>query len=70
MKLTRFSSFVYKLLKTTITEFQEDSAIKFSAALSYYTIFSIAPALLMIMSILGFLFGKDAIEGEIYGHIK
>jgi membrane protein len=34
-----------------------------------YTIFSLAPALLIIMSLLGFFFGREAIEGEIYSQI-
>lgn len=48
----------------------EDNAIKFSAALAYYTIFAMAPALLIIMSLLGFFFGKEAIQGEVYGQIN
>ncbi|HUM46431.1 MAG TPA: YihY/virulence factor BrkB family protein [Chitinophagales bacterium] len=70
MKITRLFSFIYQLLKQTFTEFLEDNAIKFSAALAYYTIFAMAPALLIIMSLLGFFFGKDAIEGEVYGQIN
>lgn len=70
MKIKRFLSFVYKLLKNTVKGFLEDNAIKFSAALAYYTIFAMAPALLIIMSLLGFFFGKEAIQGEVYGQIN
>lgn len=36
------------------------------AALSYYTIFSLAPLLLVIISIAGLLFGREAIEGKLF----
>src|SRR5262249_35125925 len=37
---------------------------------SYYTIFSLAPMLIIIISFAGIFFGRDAIEGRIYGQIK
>ncbi|MEP7128116.1 MAG: YihY/virulence factor BrkB family protein [Chitinophagales bacterium] len=70
MKIMRLLAFIYKLLKKTFEEFIEDNAIKYSAALAYYTIFSMAPAILIIMSLLGFFFGRQAIEGEVYGQIN
>src|SRR6185312_6684893 len=36
-----------------------------SAALAYYTVFSIAPLLLLTISIAGLVFGSDAVEGRI-----
>jgi len=44
--------------------------MKFSAALSYYTIFSMAPMLILAMSIGGFLFGREAIQGHLFGQIN
>ncbi|MBK9731797.1 MAG: YihY/virulence factor BrkB family protein [Chitinophagaceae bacterium] len=70
MKIMHLLAFIYKLLKKTVEEFIEDHAIKYSAALAYYTIFSMAPAILIIMSLLGFFFGRQAIEGEVYGQIN
>jgi len=61
---------VYTYLKQVFTEFTEDDILKYSASLAYYTVFSIAPVLIVIISICGKLFGKDAIQGQIYRHIK
>jgi membrane protein len=58
------------LLKETFHEFNEDNGMKLSAALSYYTIFSLPPLLLIIVSITGFFFGAEAVKGEIYGEIN
>ena len=48
----------------------EDNALKLSAALSYYTTFSLAPMLLLIISLVTFLFGDDAFEGELFYQIN
>jgi membrane protein len=58
------------LLKKTITEFVDDNAMKHSAALSYYTIFSLPPLLIIIISICGYFFGADAVRGEVFGQIN
>lgn len=61
---------VYTYLKQVYSEFIEDNILKYSASLAYYTVFSIAPLLIIIISIFGALFGKDAIQGDIYKQIK
>lgn len=61
---------VYSYLKQVFTEFAEDNIFKYSASLAYYTVFSLAPVLIVIISICGILFGKEAIQGHIYGQIK
>jgi membrane protein len=58
------------LLKESFREFITDNGMKLSAALSYYTIFSLPPLLLIIISICGFFFGADAVRGEIFGQIN
>jgi membrane protein len=58
------------LFKETITEFSNDRAMKLSAALSYYTIFSLPPLLIVIISMCGIFFGQEAIRGEIFGQIS
>ena len=51
-------------------EFSNDNATKLSASLSYYTIFSLAPMLIIVISVAGIFFGKDAIRGELFGQIN
>jgi len=58
------------LLKTTFNEFNDDNAIKLSASLSYYTIFALPPLMIIIITICGFFFGKDAVTGQLYGQIN
>jgi len=58
------------LLKETFKGFVEDNGIKLSAALSYYTIFSLPPLLIIIISLSGIFFGADAVKGEIFGQIN
>jgi membrane protein len=58
------------LFKTTINEFIDDNGMKLSAALSYYTFFSLVPLLIIIISLFGFFFGEEAVRGGIYGQIN
>ncbi|MDQ1087600.1 MULTISPECIES: YihY/virulence factor BrkB family protein [unclassified Siphonobacter] len=51
-------------------EFSNDNALKMSASLSYYTIFSMAPMLLVIISLLGIFYGQEAIQGQVFGQIQ
>jgi membrane protein len=58
------------LIKETFKGFIGDNALQLSAALSYYTIFSLPPLLIIIISLSGIFFGADAVRGEIFGQIK
>ncbi len=70
MKKKHFFKKTGNLFKETFREFIDDNAIKLSAALSYYTIFSLPPLLIIIISLSGFFFGADAVKGEIFGQIN
>jgi membrane protein len=48
----------------------DDYAASMGAALAYYTMFSIAPLLLIVVSIAGALFGEQAARGEIYAQLS
>lgn len=54
-----------QLFKETVKEFGEDKAPRLGAALAYYTIFSIAPLLLIAIAIAGMVFGDEAARGGI-----
>ncbi len=58
------------LFKDTLNEFIDDNGMKLGAALSYYTIFSLPPLLIIIISLSGIFFGADAVRGEIFGQIN
>lgn len=58
------------VVRQAFTEFFNDHALKFSASLSYYTIFSLGPVLLIIISFAGIFYGRDAVEGKIYWQLQ
>jgi membrane protein len=60
----------WKLLKDTTIGFIDDKGLKLSASLSYYTIFSLAPLLIMIISLVGFFLGKEAIQGQLFSELR
>ena len=68
--LKRFRKNSWLLLKETFISFMNDRGPKLSAALSYYTIFSLPPLLIIIISLSGFFFGTEAVRGEIFGQIN
>jgi membrane protein len=56
------SSFIgnsFSLLKQTFSEWLEDKVPQLGAALAYYTVFSLAPLVLLLLAIVGFLFHND-----------
>jgi len=61
---------VFKLVKETISEWQEDNVPLLAAALAYYTIFSLAPLLIIAIAIAGAFFGEEAAQREIAGQIQ
>jgi membrane protein len=53
------------LLKRTVAEWIDDEAPSRAASLSYYTVFSLAPLLLISVAIAGLVFGHEAVSGEL-----
>jgi membrane protein len=58
-----------RLLKEAASAWVDDYAPSMGAALSYYTLFSIAPLLLIVIAVAGLAFGDDAARGEIFGQL-
>jgi len=61
---------LWHILKATGADFVNCRITRMSAALAYYTIFSIAPMLILVISLSAIFYGRNAIEGSIYGEIK
>src|SRR5687768_5200007 len=61
---------IWKLLKNTFDGFIDDRIVKLSAALAYYTVFSIGPLIIMVMYVAGLLYGREAIEGTIFNELR
>jgi membrane protein len=58
------------LVKATFTAWIDDNAPSMGAALAYYTVFSIAPLLLIVISVAGLIFGVDVARGEIFVQLQ
>lgn len=58
------------VVKDVLKEFSADNIFKYSASLSYYTVFSIAPLLVVLTTLFGFLFGKEAMQGRVYEQLN
>ena len=61
---------IWSLSREAIEAWSEDYAPSMGAALSYYTLFSIAPLLLIVIGLAGLVFGGDAARGEIFGQLR
>jgi membrane protein len=61
---------IYRLLRETVSSWSNDYAPSMGAALAYYTLFSIAPLLLIVISIAGLAFGREAAQGEIVAQLQ
>ena len=55
----------WKLIKQTIDEWQQDDAPRMGASLAYYALFSLAPLLVIVIFIIGFVY-----KGDTVGHIQ
>lgn len=58
-----------RVLKRAAIAFSDDNGMKLSASLSYYTIFAIGPVLIIMISLAGIFYGKEAVQGKIYQQI-
>ena len=58
-----------EVFKNSISGFSDDKITKLSASLAYYTVFSMAPLLIVIISLCGLLLGREAVEGKVYGQL-
>lgn len=61
---------MWSIFKEAFFDFLDNKAFRMSAALAYYTIFSIAPMLIVIISLCDIFYGRAAIEGSIFQHLQ
>ena len=66
---TALLSEAWEMLKQTYAEWSDDDAAQLAAALAYYTIFSLAPLLIVAIALAGLVFGREAVQGELVKYI-
>ena len=61
---------IWGLITRSVRKWNDDDCLQLGAALAYYTVFSLAPILVIVIAIAGALFGQEAAQGEIVGQIR
>lgn len=61
---------LWELLKTTFAEWNEDKAPRLAAALAYYTLFSIAPLIIIAVAVAGLVYGREAVQGQLFDELR
>lgn len=57
------------IVKETLQQWSADNATRLAAALAYYTIFSMAPLVIILVAMVGFFYGRQAVTGQIVSQI-
>jgi hypothetical protein len=60
----------WKLLRDTVLSFIDDEALGRGAAISFYTVTSVAPVLLIVIAIAGLAFGRDAAQNALTAQLS
>lgn len=72
-KITRKEGFFKKtftILKNTVMGFFNEDSLKYSASLAYYTVFSIGPILVLMITLASLFYGEDAVKGRLFGELN
>ena len=70
MTIARRARNTFHLMKRAASKWSDDNAPTFAASLSYYTIFSIAPVLVIAVSVAGMVFGEEAARGQMQAQLQ
>ena len=60
----------FSILKASFNAFMEDNALKMSASLAYYTVFSMAPLIMILISAASIFYGKEAIQNKVFEELN
>ncbi len=68
--MKKFFLNIWSFMKDMYAEWQADNCFQLAAALSYYSVFSLAPIIVVAISVAGYFFGREAVSGEMYEQIR
>ena len=60
----------FTILKNSVMGFMNEDSMKYSASLAYYTIFSLGPILVLMISLAGIFYGEDAVRGKLFSELN
>jgi membrane protein len=70
MRIKHFFGSLGGIFKDAFKGFSDDKVLKLSGSLAYTMVFSMGPLILIIITTSSFFFGREAIEGRIYGQLE
>lgn len=65
-----FSRQLLHVMRCAVTEWMEHRAASKGAALAYYSLFSLAPILVLVIAIAGFFYGQEAAQGQLIHELR
>ena len=60
---------LWELIQEVLSEWSNDNASRLAAALAYFTVFSIAPLLLVIVAVVGLVVGRQQVESQVLAQV-
>ena len=70
MPIKHLFSNLGQIFRNSFKGFSDDKVLKLSGSLAYTMVFSMGPLILIIITTSSFFFGREAIEGKIYGQLQ
>jgi membrane protein len=64
------ASSIWKKSKAFAADFDREHPFRLAASLSYYSLLSLAPLVLVVIAIASIVFGRDAVEGRVVGEME
>ncbi|MEO8296032.1 MAG: YihY/virulence factor BrkB family protein [Gemmatimonadota bacterium] len=61
---------LWQIIKAAFIKWDADNVPRLGAALAYYTLFALAPILIVVIGVAGLLFGQEAARGEVVNQIN
>jgi len=61
---------IWNFTKEVFSNFMQDNSFQLGAALAYYTVFSFAPIIIIVIALASIFFGEAAVEGQIYEQLR
>ena len=60
----------FNILRATIKNWLDSQAFIYAAALAFFTVFSIAPVLVVVVALVGLVIGESAVKGQLFAQLE
>ena len=69
LKFSNHLKAMWELIRETLTEWFKDNASVQGAALAFYTLFSLAPLLIIMTVVVGYFLGQKAVQEDLLAQL-